>query len=56
VTEIIDLRTEMEDEEKSEREKAQRVEEMSVAYTRSTSCARCMNEEYKEGQRELRRS
>jgi len=49
VTEIIDLGTKMEDEEKNERKKAQRVEEMSVAYTRSTSCARCLNEEYKEG-------
>jgi len=56
VTEIIDLKIETEDEQKSERKKAQRVEEMSVAYTRSTSCARCMNEEYEEGQRKLRRS
>lgn len=38
-------RTEKEDEEeKSKTKQAQRVEEMSVAYTRSTSCARCIDE------------
>lgn len=41
------LRTERGNEEKGETKKAQR-EEVSVPYTRSANCARCIDEDYGE--------